>query len=334
MISGTLVKLDDILRTDDSFRRYASHLSGIDQAQARELLRNQRSSLRQRLIRYLEGAYGVDNPVTGSVDEANTPDSHFQSLDPAFLPRPPVGANLCQSAELLLGQMLESQFPAHPEFGAELKAVSLRKVRGEVERAAQNPDGRVAVDKPLRSLMREIAVPLQLGDMGDTHFALGRRWYDHFNREVQEQRPTVGQLRAAMEEPRPMGLPTSAQNLIIQVYADQANRSFFLHGGPYRPTGDNYPDELELREQVLPAEAVWDEALARAGKVFGVTVSALRNATNASDLSTRLAKRAADAGYPLSGTQGSTRFALRGSRCRPGYRTASSDRNGGARHGE
>lgn len=55
---GTLVKLDDILKSDETFRRYAPHLAAIEQAQARELLRNQRSSLRQRLIRYLEGPTG------------------------------------------------------------------------------------------------------------------------------------------------------------------------------------------------------------------------------------------------------------------------------------
>ena len=297
---GTLVKLDDILRTDESFRRYASHLSGIEQAQARELLRNQRSSLRQRLIRYLEGAYGADTPVSGSVDDANTPDSHFHSLDPSFSPRPPVGANLRQAVEHLLGQMLESQFPAHPEFGAEIKASALRKVREEVERAAQNQDGRVAVDKPVRALMRAIAVPLRLGDMGDTHFALSRHWYDHFNREVPDARPTVGQLRAAMDEPKPMGLPVAAENVVIQLYADQANRSFFLHGGPYRSKGDEYPDELELREQQLPTESIWDEALLRAGKVLGLSVSPLRNATNASELAGSLAECAAEA---LAGCQ-------------------------------
>ena len=136
---GTLVKLDDILRNDDAFRRNASHLSAIDQSQARELLRNQQSSLRQRLIRYLEGAYGVDNPTAGSVDEANTPENHFQSLDPAFEPRPPVGANLRQAMEHLLGQMLQCQFPAHPDFGTEVKSSALRGVREMLERAAQGP---------------------------------------------------------------------------------------------------------------------------------------------------------------------------------------------------
>jgi hypothetical protein len=285
---GTLVKLDDILKSDDNFRRYASHLAAIDQAQARELLRNQRSSLRQRLIRYLEGAYGVDSAVPGSVDESCSPDSHYHSLDPSYTPQAPVGESLQPALGHLLSQMLESQYPAHPCFGVEeIKIGLLRKVQAEVERAAQAPDGRIAVDKPLRSLMLQIAVPLKLGEMGETHFALGRHWYSHFSRQVQGS-ITVGRLRAALDEPRPMGLPLYAQNLVILIYADQANRSFVLHGGPYPPRLEDLPDELELREQALPSPEDWDLAIQRAGKVFGLAVSPLRNATNVSDLAGKL----------------------------------------------
>jgi len=285
---GTLVKLDDILKSDDNFRRYASHLAAIDQAQARELLRNQRSSLRQRLIRYLEGAYGVDSAVPGSVDESCSPDSHYHSLDPSYTPQAPVGESLQPALGHLLSQMLESQYPAHPRFGVEeIKIGLLRKVQAEVERAAQAPDGRIAVDKPLRSLMLQIAVPLKLGEMGETHFALGRHWYSHFSRQVQGS-ITVGRLRAALDEPNPMGLPLHAQNLVILIYADQANRSFVLHGGPYPPRLEDLPDELELREQALPSPEDWDLAIQRAGKVFGLAVSPLRNATNVSDLAGKL----------------------------------------------
>jgi len=130
--------------------------------------------------------------------------------------------------------------------------------------------------------------------MGETHFALGRHWYDHFHKQVQGQ-VTVGKLRAALDAPSPMGLPAAAQNLVIQLYADQANRSFYLHGGPYRPRLENLPDELELREQALPSQEVWEEALYRAAKIFGISVSPLRNATNVSDLATKLAEAAGPA---------------------------------------
>jgi hypothetical protein len=151
----------------------------------------------------------------------------------------------------------------------------------------QDPDGRIAVDKPLRPLMLQIAVPLKLGDMGETHFVLGRHWLSHFNRQAQGP-VTVGKLRAAMDVPRPMGLPQSAQNLVILVYADQANRSFYLHGGPYQPKLDSLPDELELREQSLPSPEDWEAAVQRAGKICGIAGSPLRNASNVSDLAGKL----------------------------------------------
>ena len=284
---GVLVMLDGVLKSDETFRSHASHLSTIDQGQARELLKNQRSSLRHRMIGYLEGAYGVDVPRAGTVDESHSPAEHFQSLDPSFTPRPPVGASLRQAFEHLCGQMLTSQYPAHPEFHAEAKTIALRKVQHEAEKAAQVADGRIAVDRPLRSLMNQLAVPLKLGEMGETHFVLGRHWYDHFNSQVTDEL-TVGKLRAAIDRPRSMGLPASAENVVIQLYADQTNRSFFLHGGPYRPKLDDLPDELELRDQRLPSQDVWDEATVRAGKIFGLSASPLLNATNKTDLSNQL----------------------------------------------
>ncbi|MCP4589328.1 MAG: hypothetical protein GY842_01150 [bacterium] len=289
---GTLVKLADILKNDDTFHGYAAHLSAIDQVQARELLRNQRIQLRRRVVRYLEGAYGVDRPIPGSVDETHRPENHFQSLDPSFTPEPPVGVNLRQAFEHLLDQMLPSQYPAHPKFEVELKPAALRKVHAEVARAVQSPDGRIIVEKPARPLMRQIAVPLKLGEMGEEPFVLWEHWYDHFNRRVSGE-ITVGKLRAAIDEPSPMGLPVRVQNLLILYYADKANRSFVLHGGPAHPKLDDLRDELELRERTLPSPETWDEAVLRAGKIFGLGVSPLRNASNSSELADKLAALAA-----------------------------------------
>ena len=100
----------------------------------------------------------------------------------------------------------------------------------QVSRAVQEQEGRVAIDRPLRPSMTQIAVPLRLGEMGETHFVLGRHWFSRFERLA---RPlTVARLREAIDEPRRMGLPDAAANLVILVYADQANLAFRRHGGP------------------------------------------------------------------------------------------------------
>ncbi len=149
--------------------------------------------------------------------------------------------------------MLESQFPAHPRFGVEeIKIGLLRKVQDEVERAAQAPDGRIAVDKPLRPLMLQIAVPLKLGEMGETHFVLGRHWYSHFNRQVQGP-ITVGRLRAALDEPTPDG-PAAACAEPRDPGLCGPGQPFLLPARRALPAeAGRLPDELELREQALPS---------------------------------------------------------------------------------
>ena len=288
---GTLVRIDHVLR-GDRLRDFATHLSPVDQASARELLGNQQSQLRQRLIHYLEGAYGVENPSPGSVDESHPLAEHFQSLDPAFEPRPPARANLRGALESLFDQMCTSQYPAHPDFGAPVRTAALRRVHEQVSRAVQEPEGRVAVEKPLRPSMTQIAVPLRLGEMGETHFVLGRHWFSRFERLA---RPlTVAKLREAMDQPRRMGLPGAAANLVILVYADQANFAFRRHGGPWTATLDDLPDDVALREEELPSQEAWKTAGDRAGKVFGLTVSPLRNASNVSELAARLGETVAE----------------------------------------
>ena len=286
---GTLVRIDYVL-AGERLRDFAAHLSPVDQASARELLRNQQSQLRQRLIHYLEGAYGVESPIPGSVDESLSPTEHFQSLDPTFEPRPPARGNLREALGNLFDQMCASQYPAHPDFGSPLGTAALRRVHEQVSRAVQEPEGRVAVDKPLRPSMTQIAVPLKLGEMGETHFVVGRHWFSHFERL--DKPLTVGKLREAMDQPRRMGLPTPAANLVILIYADQANLAFQRHGSPWPAQLDDLPDDVVLREEALPSADDWTNAVERAGRVFGLTVSPLRNASNANDLAERLGETA------------------------------------------
>ena len=183
---GTLVILDDLL-AGERFEQCASHLSMVDRAQARSLLDNQRSQLQQRVLACMEGAYGVAPPAAGSLDRAHDLAEHFQSLDASFSPRPPVGANLRQAFEHLLDQMLDAQYPDHPRLELEAKSGALSRILEEVERAVQAEGQRIAIEKNHREEMRGIAVPLELGDMGEVHFVLGRRWIERFDREAAEQ---------------------------------------------------------------------------------------------------------------------------------------------------
>lgn len=282
---GTLVILEHIL-SGERFATYATQLPPVERATARQLLENRRSQLRERLRVFLEGAYGIQEPVPGSVDTTHGLSDHFQSLDKGLSPQPPVAATLREGFEHLLGQALAAQFPSHPSFPIAVKLANLRKVLPDVLRAAQAPDGRTPVERPLREVVRDIAQPLDLGTMAETHFVLGQFWAQHFNKKRAQDggAVTVRKLRAWMEEPRPRGLPEEVQNLVILVWAEQQQLAFTLHGGPVTASLDNMRDELELKAQKLPAHDVWQMAVRRAQNIFGIPTSALLNAANVAQL--------------------------------------------------
>ena len=146
----------------------------------------------------------------------------------------------------MIDQALAYEFPAAPHFEDEIKRNNLNKVNDLISAATQTADGRLPVDKQFRPLLRHIANPLLLGEMGldATHFVLGQHWKNHFGRKAAEigGTITVGQLRRWLDDPKPMGLPKEVQNLVILTFAQQTSRAFYLHGAPYsEPTLDQYP---------------------------------------------------------------------------------------------
>jgi hypothetical protein len=293
---GTLVRIDAVL-TGERLGDYAGHLSQVDQAQAKALLKNQQSQLQQRIRQCLEVAYGIAGEPRDAVDLVLAPGDQLRSLDPTLSPRIPVGSNLKAAFDALLDQILGHQYPAHPRFDIEVRGAVAQKVYGVIQEALQQPDQRAYVqDKPLRVLVRSVAEPLKLGQMGDTHFVLGTHWRAHFHqRHAQEgggqgaadgalPPQSVRKLRGWIDEPDPMGLPVELQNLIILAYADQTDRSFFLGNAPVKGTIERIPDDCELRQQALPPADLWVEAVARMASLFGKVEAQGLNAANVSRL--------------------------------------------------
>ena len=239
--------------------------------------------------------------MPGSLDATHElePNEQFCSLWDGFDPQPPVAANLGSAMNRLLDQALASEFPGAPDFEAEIKTSNLKKVYAVVSEATQSPDGRVAVEKTIRPLIRHIANPLMLGEMGHdaTHFVIGQYWRNHFNKKATENATSmsVGQLRKWINQPRAMGLSKEVQNLVILVFAEQTNRTFSFHNVPVEGSLGSLPDDLVLLEQKLPSQLEWDTALARAGQIFGEALSPLLKASTVASLSNAVKNKSADA---------------------------------------
>lgn len=277
---GLLVTIDGVLK-GDRLAKYAPHLSQVDQGQARAILDSRRSQLREGLRQAIEQAYGV---ATARAEVVDDPDGErFHALEPTLLVRPPVGATLGEAFEGLLDQLLRHQFPAHPMFGERLTRTVANRVWEIVSRAVEQEGGRLEVEQPRRATMRNIAAPLKLGEMHEGPFVLGRHWTDHFTRLAARDRvqePTVGQLRAWIDEPEPMGLPAEAVALVVLTYAVRENLSLRRHGAHYPASLTDLPDDLALVSIPLPDQREWDRAAARAGALLGVTVPPLVSASN------------------------------------------------------
>jgi hypothetical protein len=297
---GLLVILEHIL-TGERFSQYANDLSPQDRQAAKSLLENQRSVLRQRVQNHLDAAYGLEALSPGSLDTTHDLELHerFFSLWHGFDLQPPVAASLGDAMHHLLSQALAHEFPAAPDFEAEIKSSTVKKVYEIVNEATRMQDGRLLVDRSFRSLLRAVANPLLLGEMGHdaTHFVLGHHWRHHFTRKAAETGGTmsVHQLRQWIDDPKPMGLPKDAQNLIILLFSEQTNRTFYRHGARWEATLTTLPDDCELREQKLPEQRQWEAAVQRAGSIFGLAISPLRNASNVADLATRVQQKAREA---------------------------------------
>ncbi|HOB94381.1 MAG TPA: phage resistance protein [Aquabacterium sp.] len=271
---GRLVVLDHLLQ-GDRFDSHATHLSSTDRVLAKSLARNQHDQLRIRLRTQLDVAYGVAPEPRDAVDVTLAADEQLRALDSTLSPRPPVAPDFRGAFDALMAQMLAHQFPAHPEFGTEVKPAELRRIWPDIEAAAQAPGHRHLVDDAqARRRLLAVVNPLRLGTMGAHPLVLEQHWVLHFGRQhAADGGPiTVAKLRQWTERPTAMGLPREVQNLLILAWAAMTNRRFVLNGGPAEAGIDQMVDGLELVEQALPSAEHWTLAVQRAAVLFGSTL--------------------------------------------------------------
>lgn len=291
---GRLAVLEHVL-SGNRFDGYASHLTPAARQAAHGILENQRDTLRGQMVAAVNIAYGLGSAsAAGVIDHTHDLDlaDRFQSLATGLAVRPPAQASLNAALDDLLAQALAWEFPAAPALGTTLSAAKLNTVLKRAVEASQARDGRVAVEKDDRTLLRQIADPLLLGETphDGTHFVIGHHWKDHFHRRRAQEGGTlsVEKLRQWIDEPRKMGLTKAAQNLIILVWAAQNGMSFTLHGGSCDGTIATLDDSWEVIQEAAPAPEDWEKGLPRAGSLFGVAVSPLATAANAANAGTKV----------------------------------------------
>ena len=243
-----LVILDWLLGgTGERWTANADHLSEVDRAQARAILESQRTGLREALRRAIQECYGAAAPTPGTLAEDAAHDRVLVSLDPAFSPAAPVGADLAAAFGNLVDQAFTATYPGHPRFepaDVEVTVRDLAAVYAHVERAVADQDGRVRLEGDIAAV-RRVANALHVGAAGETHFLFGDDrfgpWGAEFERAAArdglqpQDTVTVGQLRGWIDAMRPeLGLRDEVADLIVLAWAALRQRAWYHHGPPSR----------------------------------------------------------------------------------------------------
>lgn len=286
-----LVVLDWLLATADRWNSHANHLSEVDRQQARGILESQQAALREALLRIIQQAYGAATPAPGALLDDAAHAEVLYSLDPEYVPQPPVGATLGAGFQQLVNRAFESSYPGHPRFepeDAEVRVADLKAVVAALDAATADPDGRAAYPGDPRPV-RRIANRLEVGLAGETHYLFddGRfgPWGVVLERGLSkagvgnDDPVNVSLLREIIDAVEPAhGLRPEVTDLIIIAWVLLRQRAWFNHGGAMTaaPAPGSLQPSMELRPQPMPTEQEWVNARAVAGSVFGIEATKYR----------------------------------------------------------
>jgi hypothetical protein len=245
---GRLVQIEYLLGSSERWTANANALAEADRVEARTLIENQRTSLRERLHRAIQEAYGPATPTPGTLDPDDQHDV-LTSLHPAFSPALPVGHNLGVAFGNLVDQAYTSSYPGHPQFepdDREVRPAELNAVLTLAGEARAVLDNRAPVtDRARRESARRVANLLGVGHMGETHFVFSAErfgWDAVIDRAMSQAGlapdadVTVAQLRGWIDARTPAhGLTPAASDLIICAWALLHDRAWFRYDGPVVP---------------------------------------------------------------------------------------------------
>jgi len=280
---GRLVVLEWVLASPERWQNHSNHLSVENREQARTILENQRNLLQNQLRSAVQQAYGAGAVTPGVLVEDAGHDRVLVSLDPAFVPRAPVGATLEDAFARLLDDAYTSAYPRHPRFEPtddEVRPRELIAVLAAVDAALPEGDRRAFVEPTQRPAVRRVANALQVGTMGETHFLFTAQTFP-WNAEIEQgisraqiaddAEVSVAQVRRWVRDARDAGLSSAVTDLVVCAWARHNDRAWFQHGAALAAVPDpgKLADSMTLRPQPMPSRASWTAAVDRAKRVFG-----------------------------------------------------------------
>lgn len=293
---GTLVVLDHVLAGQgDRFHQYAAHLGPVDREQARTLLKQRQTLLRERLVACLRQAYGVAVRQDSDIDASSALESPFLTLEEGFRPVPPVGATLRDALEHLADQAFTHTWPKHPRFepgDSEVKVADVRRLLAACRDAVSQPAGRLTLEQRDRAPFRRVCGPLEVGTVHENHLQLdattfpwGRRFEQNAAREGLGDVVPVSRLLAWLDEPEARGLDRCLAGLVVHVHALLQDLAWYRDGVAVEaPDVDQVSASFELRRPARVPDDVW-AAAARTGRdVLGASVTELQTSANLSRL--------------------------------------------------
>lgn len=278
-----LVKLDWLFTgSGDRWQENSDHLSASDRAQARGILENLHRGTATAFEMLLKQAYGIEalDPKRFVDDPQHT--EVLVSLSKDFNPRLPSALSLQDAFDKVVDQAFAALYPNHPQYPTPDEEVTARQyevVRGYLEQAVADKNGRILTAGVERKIARRITGPLKIGKATEDAFLFGEDtfafWAGELDRAAAEQdRVTVGVLQRRIENLTPAwGLRPDARDLIVAAWALLRKRAWFEAGSAVTaPKLGALRENIELRAEQLPEQQAWDTARLHATQLLGYTM--------------------------------------------------------------
>lgn len=272
---GDLVVLDHIL--DGDTQAYIGHLRVEDQHTAKADLTSMRAQKEAKIRHALSQAYGLTRSAdSASLDLSRAVDEHFVSLLDELQRSPVLAGHMADGLKQLVDALLSKRYPHHPKFTGVVTATRIERVRAHIEELLESPDRRIAIERQTRELLRDLSDPLGLTETSEVSAMLRDQPLQEIEQRRQQvglESPTVAQVRKWLDPQGTRGLVAEVEDLLILTWVTWSGRALMRHGKPLTdtPRPGHLPNDVQLERPDLPTAAEWNEAIVRAGTLFGVT---------------------------------------------------------------